>query len=315
VGGETAGAFPAGAAVPGCLSIIVLMRSQVGYGCANIVVMAVNNDTNPAKHFGRQMKKERTARGWTLREFSAHTGVGIGYASQIENGKRPPTERVAIACDAAFPERRGWFLEYYTELSTWSEVPPAFKDWREREDRATRLHVWSPSIVDGFLQTEGYARSLLETYPGVTPDTVSARLADRMERQRRLFGRDVRLWFIVDELALYRCAGSPDAMAGQMRHLMDVAAMPQVTLQVLPAIVHPATGSVIVIADESAYVEHAASGYVYTGESVTALERLFDTLRGECRPVSESGALLERLERSWSTGASPLTAVPTVGTA
>jgi hypothetical protein len=104
-------------------------------------------------------------------------------------------------------------------------------------------------------------------------------------------------------------------MAAQLRHLKDVAAMPNVTLQVLPAIAHPATGSVIVIADDSAYVEHAASGYVYTGETVTALERLFDSLRGECRTVSESAVLLERLERSWATGGSPLTAEPTAGTA
>jgi hypothetical protein len=41
----------------------------------------------------------------------------------------------AAACDLAFPERRGWFCEYYAEMSTWSEVPAAFKDWTEREDR------------------------------------------------------------------------------------------------------------------------------------------------------------------------------------
>jgi hypothetical protein len=41
----------------------------------------------------------------------------------------------AAACDLAFPERRGWFCEYYAEMSTWSEVPAAFKDWTEFEDR------------------------------------------------------------------------------------------------------------------------------------------------------------------------------------
>jgi transcriptional regulator with XRE-family HTH domain len=276
--------------------------------CGNMVSVTVNNSGNPATHFGKQMRKERTARGWTLRDFSSHTGINIGHASRIENGHRPPTEKVAIACDAVFPERRGWFLEYYTELGTWSEVPPAFKDWTEREDKAARLHVWSPSIIHGFLQTEDYARALLETYPGVTPDTVAARLADRMQRQQRLFGREAFAWFVVDELALYRCVGSAGTMAVQLRRLIDVATMPNVTLQTLPPIAHPATNSEIVIADESAYVEHAASGYVYTGQPVAALERLFDTIRGECRPVSESVALIKKLETSWMTGGSPLTA-------
>ena len=56
------------------------------------------------------------------------------------------------------------------------------------------------------------------------------------------------------------------------------AARLDVTLQVLPAVAHPATGSEIIIADEWAYAEHAASGFVYTGETVTALARIFDNL-------------------------------------
>jgi hypothetical protein len=95
--------------------------------CGNIFAVTVNIGGNPATYFGRQMKKERLARGWSLREFSAHTGVNIGHASRIENGKRPPTEKVAAACDLPFPERKNWFSEYYAELSEWAEVPPAFK--------------------------------------------------------------------------------------------------------------------------------------------------------------------------------------------
>jgi transcriptional regulator with XRE-family HTH domain len=276
--------------------------------------MTVNSGGNPATHFGRQMRKERLARGWSLREFSARTGINIGHASRIENGKRPPTEKVAAACDLAFPERRGWFCEYYAGMSTWSEVPAAFKDWTEREDRAAALRVWSPGIVHGLLQTEDYAGALLSTYPGVTDQAVSARLAARMDRQRRLFTRDVLAWFIVDELSLYRQVGSAEIMAAQMRRMMTVAAMPKVTMQVLPAVAHPATGSEIIIADESAYAEHAASGFVYTGETVTALARIFDALRSECRKASESMALLERMAEAW-TGGSPLTAGPTEGPA
>jgi transcriptional regulator with XRE-family HTH domain len=58
------------------------------------------------------MRKERLARGWSLREFSARIGINLGSLSQIENGKRPPTLRVALKCDEVFPERQGWFSEY-----------------------------------------------------------------------------------------------------------------------------------------------------------------------------------------------------------
>ncbi len=262
------------------------------------------------------MKKERLARGWSLREFSAHTGINIGHASRIENGKRPPTEKVAAACDIAFPERNGWFGEYYAELSEWAEVPPAFKDWPEREERAAALRDWWPSVVSGLLQTEDYASALLRTYPAVTDEAVAARLANRMERQRRVLMREhpPLAWFLVDQLALYRLVGSPETMAAQMRHLRDVAAMPNVTLQVLPAIANPGVTSGFVIADESVYAEHIAGGFVYTGETVSSLMRIFDSLRTEAYRGSESLRILEGMAEAWS-GGNQAFPVPTVGRA
>jgi transcriptional regulator with XRE-family HTH domain len=278
---------------------------------ANMVIMAVNSSGNPATHFGRQMRKERLARGWSLREFSARSGIDIGHASRVENGKQPPTARLAAKCDAVFAERHGWFSEYYAELQTWSEVPAAFKDWAELEEKAGQVRDWWPSIISGLLQTEDYARALLSTYPGVRADVVSSRLGARMERQRRLFARDIMAWFIVDELSLYRLAGSAEVMAGQLRQLGAVARMPNVTMQVLPAIANPGVTSGFVIADESAYAEHSAGGFAYpTGETVSALMRIFDTLRGECYRVSESVALLERTADAW-TGGSPVFRVRT----
>ena len=277
--------------------------------------MTVNGVSNPATHFGKQLKKERLAHGWGLREFAELTGLNPGHLSRIENGKRPPTENVATACDAAFPGRRGWFTEYYEELRGWSEVPAAFKNWAELEDRATRLCDWWPSIVTGLLQTADYARALIDAVPGTTPEAAAARLENRKERQRRVLGRDSppKVTFVVDELALYRCIGSAEVMAGQVTRLREVAALPLTTLQVLPAVAHNANASGFIVADDAAaYAEHVAGGYVFTDEqTVTALAVRFDSLRGECMKVSESAALLERMAEQWATGVSPLTQTAT----
>jgi hypothetical protein len=281
--------------------------------------MVVNNSDNPATHFGRQMRKERQARGWSIHEFARQTGLNAGHLSRIENGKRPPTEKVATACDVVFPERRGWFTEYYEELRGWSEVPAAFRDWSELEERAASLRAWMPGIAHGLLQTEEYARALIATVPGTSAETAAARLANRMERQRRVLMRDdpPRAWFVVDELSLYRCVGTAEVMAAQVRRLCDVASMPTVTLQVLPAIAHNANASEIIIADDDAsYAEHVVGAYVFTDEqTVSALALRFDTLRGECYRVSESAALLERMAEAWATGASPLTQMGTAAPA
>jgi hypothetical protein len=99
-------------------------------------------------------------------------------------------------------------------------------------------------------------------------------------------------------------------MATQMHHLAEVARLPHVTMQVLPAIAHPATQSGFMIAGDAAYTEHIAGGYVFTDqETVTSMERTFDTLRGECYRVSESLAIIGRAGELW-TGASQATAVP-----
>ena len=56
-----------------------------------------------AVHFGKQVRKERLAKHWSLRQFTAESGIDVSTASQTENGLRPPNERVAIACDKVFP--------------------------------------------------------------------------------------------------------------------------------------------------------------------------------------------------------------------
>jgi transcriptional regulator with XRE-family HTH domain len=243
--------------------------------------VAENNGGNPVTHFGRQMHKERLARGWSLREFAARSGINFANASQIENGKRPPNERVAAACDKVFPERHRWFSEYYEESKSWT--PAGFRSWAEYEDKASSLRVWSPGIVHGLLQIEAYARALIAVEPAITDEIARVRLANRMERQRRVIMREdpPSAWFIVDELALYRRVGSAQAMAGQMERLIEVATMTRVTVTVMPAVTHPANASEFIIVDDSAaYAEHMIGGFTYTEDiTLSALAIRFDTLR------------------------------------
>ena len=172
--------------------------------------------------------------------------------------------------------------------------------------------------MTGLLQTEAYARALISVQPDITQETVSARVAARAERQKRVMVRRIppSARFVIDELSLYREVGSPEVMASQLRRLLEVAVMPRVTVQVLPAIAHPVNASGFLMADDAVWIEHAAGGFVYTDEeTVSALAVRFDALRGECYRVSESAALLERLEGIWKAGASPLTRTATAGTA
>jgi transcriptional regulator with XRE-family HTH domain len=212
--------------------------------------------SNPARYFGRQVRRARRAAGWTLTEFGQRIGYDPGQISRIENGKRPPTELFARMCDEAFPELGGWFSEFYAESRTWIATPPWFRSWVEHEQQAATLRNWQLGVLSGLLQTEEYARAILAVNPGVTEDQVSERLAARLGRQAVLTRDDPpAAWFLVDQAALRRCVGPAGVMAAQLAHLAGVARLPNVTIQVVPNIAHAGLLGGFAVAENAAYVE------------------------------------------------------------
>ena len=145
----------------------------------------------------------------------------------------------------------------------------------------------------------------------------AARLDARMQRQQRVLYRPdpPTAHFVVDELSLYRRVGSPEIMLAQMRHLLDVARLPHVVLQVLPGVEHPAGASGFVATDNAAYAEHMFGGFVYTEpETVTPALRMFGTITSESDKASVSLRKIERMAEIWN-GVSQATQTPTAGTA
>ena len=181
-------------------------------------------DTSAAGHFGRQMKKERLAHGWSLQELSQRTVYDAAHLSRIENGLRPPTRTLALACDNVFPERRGWFTNYYDESRKWAEIPYGFRDWAELEDKAACLCAWMPGIVHGLLQTEDYARELVRIiHPKVEPDVLEQRVQVRVRRQQRLAGDNPpRYSALIDEAAFARTMGSNALMVAQVDKILGL---------------------------------------------------------------------------------------------
>ena len=271
-----------------------------------------------AGHFGRELRRTRVARGWSIAEVARRTGLNPAHLSRIELGRRPPTEMIAAALDKVFPEKQGWFSNWHSESQSWPEIPATFRSWPDYEDRATTLRVWTPGIVDGLVQTQDYSRALIATEPGVDATTRDNRVQGRMERQQRFWERQpaVMTALVVDVMSLLRQVGSAEVMTAQLRRLLDIAAMPTVTLQVMRAVEHPVNNSGMMIADSVAWCEHSAAGYVFTDpETVRRLALRFDTLRAESYRAGESTALIRRLTDIWATGVSPLTATLAAGSA
>ena len=287
----------------------ILVRYVTSTGRYGRLVSAVgisgSNGKGVAGHFGRQMRRDRLAHGWSMAELAKRSGINPAHLGRIENGLRPPTVRVADALDKVFAERRGWYLLWLDDIRTAPEVPATFRSWSDYEDQSATLRLWTPLMVNGLFQTEDYARALIAIY-GATGDVAAARLAARMERQRRVLGR-CRVSYVLDQSALYRLVGSPEIMAAQLRHLLDVAALSNVVLQVMPEVGHVLLEASYALADDAVWSEHVVSGGVYTDpEIVASVATRHDNLRGECLKVSESLTLIGRLAEQWTGGNQPI---------
>jgi hypothetical protein len=272
--------------------------------------------SDPAVYFGRQVRKARLSHGWSLHEFGERVVYHPAALSRIENGKRPPSETLAKACDRVFPERGGWFHEFFAESRGWMALPAWLRDWASHEQSARYLRDWCPSIVTGLLQTEDYARAVIATAPMVTDDEISARVAARMARQERVLLRDdpPAAWFLLDCFALLREVGTPEAMAGQMRHLIAVAGLPHINIQVVPGAAHGGLLGGFTVTEKAAYAESMVRGQVFEDEeTVIALSVRLDTIRGRACSAPDSIDLLRQAADLWS-GASRATA-RTTGTA
>jgi Domain of unknown function (DUF5753) len=105
-------------------------------------------------------------------------------------------------------------------------------------------------------------------------------------------------------------------MADAMTHLAQVAELPHVTVQVMPAIGHPANASGYVLADDAAWCEHLAAGGAFINDQIVSdIEARHDSLRSECRPASESLSRIREAGEIWASGASPLTQMRTAASA
>jgi transcriptional regulator with XRE-family HTH domain len=64
----------------------------------------------PRLAVGSQIRRWRTARGRTLAQIAAHSGLNVGYLSQIENDKASPSLAVLGSIADALDVPAAWFL-------------------------------------------------------------------------------------------------------------------------------------------------------------------------------------------------------------
>ena len=101
----------------------------------------------------------------------------------------------------------------------------------------TRLfRVYSSWLIPGALQTPDYARAVLQAIAKRRdlPDDVDEAVAARGDWLRVLHERDRRIHVLIEEPVLRTVIGGAQVMAGQLGHLITIAALPSMSLGIIP---------------------------------------------------------------------------------
>lgn len=226
----------------------------------------------------------------------------------VESLKRVPQADLAARLDDVLgtPGTFGRLQERLRALP----FPASFRPFAAYEDLAVALRNFENCLVPGLLQTEDYARAILSARPNTSEDEVDELVAVRLARQQILHRDEPpALWVVVDEGVLTREIGSPKTMAGQLQHLADMAARPNITIQVIPfsAGAHIGLQRAFIIAEFAdtppvAFLATATDGQ--TIEDASAVARAlftFDNLRSEALPRKASREQIQRLaEERWT---------------
>jgi hypothetical protein len=125
----------------------------------------------------------------------------------------------------------GWWQTYDDVL------PEYFDAYLGMEDAASQLVTFEPQFVPGLFQTPAYTAALIRrSNPAMPEGEIERRVQFRMTRQgllTRTTGRP-ELRVVIDEAVVSRPIGGRAVMAGQLKRLIEVSDLPNVTLQVMP---------------------------------------------------------------------------------
>jgi transcriptional regulator with XRE-family HTH domain len=273
-----------------------------------------DHDGTPQGVFGSELRYYREQAGLSQTELAALVNCSHDVISKIETGDRPPAKDFPERLDAVPQlDTRGALSRLWKKLRKGFRnraIPGWFRPWAEVEAEASTLRSYEPLLVAGLLQTEEYARAILTVRPGISEDEVEAQVAARMERQAIVERADApQFWYVLDEAVLHRCIGGKKVMHDQLGHLADLAELPKVSIQVVPASAgaHAGLLGAFVIADiegaaSMVYLETSAEGQVTDSPATVAhVTYRFDSLRSEALPRPASRDLIMKIaEEKWT---------------
>jgi hypothetical protein len=196
---------------------------------------------------GTRLHRHRVAAGVSADQAGYAIRASRSKISRLENGRvgfrerdvadlltlygvtddRTRASMISLVRQSNLP---GWWSKYDDVMTDW------FEEYLGLEAAASVIRTFELQFVHGLFQTEAYARAVTMLGHSAAPaDEIDRRVSLRLNRQGLLAEPDPpHIWSVLDEGVLRRPLSSSTVMRAQIGRLIEAAALPHVTLQVMP---------------------------------------------------------------------------------
>jgi transcriptional regulator with XRE-family HTH domain len=276
-----------------------------------------------SRRVSNELRRYRELAGLTGVEAAAELGMSPSKISRIETGNRGLREEDVTALLTLYrvPVRvREELLDLVRRadeaplvVGRSGVLPRSWKNLARLEARARAIQVFEPLVLPELVQIPEYAAAVIG---GLRPELgvveTDALVAARVGRQVRLRHREVEFLAVVEEMVLHRVIGDAGVMRRQLRHLGDLAELPNVTVLVRPFAsgAHRGLGGAFTVLDfveepsVALAVGQGGVGWLDDEDDVASVRgALTDVLSGVL-DAQRSAALIRRLIRPTPVGTS-----------
>jgi transcriptional regulator with XRE-family HTH domain len=197
---------------------------------------------------GSQLRRLREDAGITPDDAGYQIRASRSKISRLEHGRvgfkeRDVADLLTLYGVMDLNERRRMLTlaERANSAGWWARYDDVMPDWFETyvglEQATSLIRTYELQFVPGLFQTEDYARAVTVLGHRAAPASeIERRVSLRLQRQEILSRPEPvpRVWAVIDESALRRPLGGREVMRAQLRRLIEMTQLPQVTLQIMP---------------------------------------------------------------------------------
>ncbi|MEV2194188.1 helix-turn-helix transcriptional regulator [Streptomyces phaeochromogenes] len=259
------------------------------------------------RYCGHQFKMWRQEAGVSREDVGKESNYSPDTITSFERGVRRPTARLLDIGDELFGARGK--LKAAAQYLEPEKFPPRAQEFMALEAEAIALYGYETLRIPGLLQTEAYVRALFNAhYPALDDEIVEGRVAARLERQCMLTGRPTTYFgFVIGEIALQCSVGGSEAMRHQCERLVEVGALRNVDIQVMPTSrgAHAGINGPMVLLESPdheryAYEEGQVCSVLHAdSEAVSTLTQRFGMIRMQALSTGESARLIREVADQW----------------